>query len=540
MYKEIIDNLENQLSISELNNIKYKQLHLGIFSEPYLTFILNGQKTIESRFSKNKILPYNKISKDDIVIVKKSGGNIVAYFTIKKVLFFDLNTTSINEIKDKYNKQLCVDDSFWISKKSSNYVTLIIIDKLIKLKPFHINKKGMQTWIRLNPDFDTITINEIMQDTYFFYMLLELKRKLNDIESKSYLTMFIKGLAITVTYELAVCLEKCGILDKDTFFKQNMKKRVREERQWLHQDITNSKKMKDKIEKMGLNFDELVYDLNLIVKDGKILDMNFEQFGEYEDLDFWNSVFYLNEQVMETIFKVFDEKFKVEVSNSLFDITDKYLTTKILDNVKYKIDGIRYSYSSFKLFNKSKNLEINDKIFILYRYRLVSSIIMIDKIFKDNKLKVFVDPLFSLDFNNYLRKYRALVICILGNDLMKLNTLFSRTILNDINNKIDEKFFPLNRKMRDNIHYTIINIFSNEDLLFLDEMQYKYLNIIYNYFIDNTNLNIDDDDILMTNFLNCCREKGLTPEEIKENYENLYLEYYYTRDIDNQGRKSYV
>lgn len=82
-------------------------------------------------------------------MVKKSSRNVVAYFTIKKILFFDLKVISIDEIKDKYSKQLCVDDLFWASKKNSNYATLIFIDKLVKLKPFHINKKGMQTWIKL-------------------------------------------------------------------------------------------------------------------------------------------------------------------------------------------------------------------------------------------------------------------------------------------------------------------------------------------------------------------------------------------------------
>lgn len=533
MYDEILKNLEQQLPNSDIEKIKNKNIHLSIFSEPYLTYMLDGKKTVESRFSKKKIAPYNQIEKDDIVIVKKSSGNVIAYFTIKDVIFYDLSITPISDIKLKYNKALCVDDDFWDLKKYSNYATLIVIDKLVNLNPFSIKKKGMQTWIKLKPEFDTLTICEIMQDTYFFYMILELKRKLNDIESKSYLTMFIKGLAITFTYELSVCLEKCGILDKNTFFKPNMKKRVREERQWLHQDITNSRKMKNKISEMGLNFDELVYDLNLIVKDDKILDMNFEEFGEDQDLDFWNSVFYLNEQTMETIFKVFDEKFKIEISKPLYEVTNQYLTQKILNSVKCKIDGTRYSYSSFKLFSKSENLKIVDKVFILYRYRLVSSIIMIDKIFKGNELKVSIEPLFNLDFNKYLRKYRALVICIVGNDLMKMNTLFSKTILNAINDKIDEKFFPLNRKMRDNIHYSVINNFSDEDLLYLDEMQYAYLDIIYNYFIDNMNLNINDDDILMTNFLNCCKEKELTTEEIKANYEKLYLEYYYTGNINN-------
>lgn len=35
----------------------------------------------------------------------------------------------------------------------------------------------------------------------------------------------------------------------------------------------------------------------------------------------------------------------------------------------------------------------------------------------------------------------------------------------------------------------------------------------------------------MTNFLKCCRTKGLTTEEIKENYEKLYLKYYLTGKI---------
>lgn len=149
MYNEVFKNLEKQLIDNELEKIKNKNIHLGVFTEPYLTYMLEGKKTIESRFSKNKILPYNQINKNDIVIVKKSSGNVVAYFTIKEVIFYNLSITPISEIKAKYNEQLCVDENFWISKKSSNYATLIIIDNLVKLKPFHINKKGMQTWIKL-------------------------------------------------------------------------------------------------------------------------------------------------------------------------------------------------------------------------------------------------------------------------------------------------------------------------------------------------------------------------------------------------------
>ena len=150
MYDEIINNLKQQISNEELDELKNHNLHLGIFTEPYLTYMLDGKKTIESRFSKNKILPYNQICKDDIILVKKSSGDVLAYFTIKDILFFDLSKTKIDEIKFNYSKQLCVGEEFWKNKQNSNYATLMVIDKIVKLNPFHINKRGMQTWIKLN------------------------------------------------------------------------------------------------------------------------------------------------------------------------------------------------------------------------------------------------------------------------------------------------------------------------------------------------------------------------------------------------------
>lgn len=141
--------MHKQLTESEFAKLANKTWHLGIFTEPVLSYMMEGQKTIESRFSKNKIAPYEKIDKSDIVLIKRSGGDIIGYLTIKDVLFFDLNITSISSIKEKYNEYLCVDETFWEQKKNSNYATLIIIDKVTKLKPFKINKKGMQTWIIL-------------------------------------------------------------------------------------------------------------------------------------------------------------------------------------------------------------------------------------------------------------------------------------------------------------------------------------------------------------------------------------------------------
>lgn len=150
MRDEILNNLKLQLNKDEFEMIKSKNIHLGVFNEPCLSFMLEGKKTIESRISKKRIAPYKRINKDDIVVVKKSGGGVVAYFTIKEVKYIDLKEVSINDVKDKYNKELFVSDEFWMEKEDSSYATLMFIEKLVKLESFKINKKGMQTWIVLD------------------------------------------------------------------------------------------------------------------------------------------------------------------------------------------------------------------------------------------------------------------------------------------------------------------------------------------------------------------------------------------------------
>ena len=151
LYNDIIKQLEQQLSDETYQRIKNSKMHLGIFSQPFLTLMLDGKKTIESRFSKNKIAPFDKISKYDIVIVKESSKKIVALFTVKEVLQFTMKDTSVHSLKEKYNNEILADNQFWNNKeKTSNYATLIKIGELIKLKPFPINKVGMQSWIVLN------------------------------------------------------------------------------------------------------------------------------------------------------------------------------------------------------------------------------------------------------------------------------------------------------------------------------------------------------------------------------------------------------
>src|SRR3954451_15221383 len=73
-------------------------LHLAIFRAPYLDLILAGKKTIESRFSVNRIAPYEVAEHDDLVLLKRSPGPITALCLQAKPIYNHLDPESSREI----------------------------------------------------------------------------------------------------------------------------------------------------------------------------------------------------------------------------------------------------------------------------------------------------------------------------------------------------------------------------------------------------------------------------------------------------------
>ncbi len=123
-------------------------VHIAIMDKNTIDMILNGEKTIESRFSKNKISPFNKVAVGETVYLKESGKDIIASFDIEKVVFYDnLTSDKVELISSKYNNQINAQDSYWSHKLNSNYGTLMWINNVKKIKPIKISKKGRQGFV---------------------------------------------------------------------------------------------------------------------------------------------------------------------------------------------------------------------------------------------------------------------------------------------------------------------------------------------------------------------------------------------------------
>ena len=48
-------------------------LHIAVFAEPFISLVLEGRKTIESRFGRTRCAPFDQVRAGDIIMMAASG-----------------------------------------------------------------------------------------------------------------------------------------------------------------------------------------------------------------------------------------------------------------------------------------------------------------------------------------------------------------------------------------------------------------------------------------------------------------------------------
>lgn len=205
----------------------------------------------------------------------------------------------------------------------------------------------------------------------------------------------------------------------------------------------------------------------------------------------------------------------------IYDMIDDFLND-LARRMEQKFTSERYSYSVYKMFSKADSLEDIDKILILYRYRMVTSAIRIGNEVPD--FNICIGETNILDLKAFMRKYRAVLICIMGAELRVMNTKFAQGIQTDIQNKIgDGDFWKINRKLRNNVHYKKTERLTESEINTLDKFQLIYFEVISDHFKRNIFIDIDRECKKMTRFSEACGRKGLSKSDIDK----------YCSDIEN-------
>lgn len=109
--------------------------------------IASGQKTIESRWYKNRIAPWNQIVVGETVYFKDSGGPVCLRAAVSEVLQFpDLAPDRVWQLLELYGLSLGISrvdrDLYYERFKDKRYCVLMRLQGAEMIEPFAINKNG--------------------------------------------------------------------------------------------------------------------------------------------------------------------------------------------------------------------------------------------------------------------------------------------------------------------------------------------------------------------------------------------------------------
>ena len=126
-------------------------VHLAVLWEPFLSYILDGSKTVESRFSRHRIAPYQAVERGDVVLLKKTAArSISAVCMVSGVWFYQLDAASLAEIKRGFSRALRADGaSFWHHRSKAQYATLMRIKDVHVTPAIGLRKRDRRGWVVL-------------------------------------------------------------------------------------------------------------------------------------------------------------------------------------------------------------------------------------------------------------------------------------------------------------------------------------------------------------------------------------------------------
>ena len=129
-------------------DVNCSQLHVAIFNEPYLTYILEGKKTVESRFSFVRCAPYEKVFAGDFILLKKAGGPVSGLCRADAAWFYKVDRKTLGEIRKEFAERICpADPGFWSDREGTLFATLISLTDVRRVQDFKIGKRDRRGWV---------------------------------------------------------------------------------------------------------------------------------------------------------------------------------------------------------------------------------------------------------------------------------------------------------------------------------------------------------------------------------------------------------
>lgn len=130
-------------------------VHLAVMQEPFLGLVEQGEKTIESRWSRHRIPPFRAIDAGDLIVFKRSSGPITGLSQTRLILDGPVHgAEGVREFLAEYGARLCLPatDENVMRLASTHYMTLCFLGAFHPIpegRMIRCNKPDRRGWVPL-------------------------------------------------------------------------------------------------------------------------------------------------------------------------------------------------------------------------------------------------------------------------------------------------------------------------------------------------------------------------------------------------------
>jgi hypothetical protein len=118
---------------------------------PYLRALLDSRKTIESRFTRHRVAPFEQVTSGDVVFFKPAAAPVVAAGFVTDALHIQLADVPLTEVARRFGEAIApADQSFWTDRAGAKFATLLTMGEVIPIPPMSIVKRDRRGWVVLN------------------------------------------------------------------------------------------------------------------------------------------------------------------------------------------------------------------------------------------------------------------------------------------------------------------------------------------------------------------------------------------------------
>jgi hypothetical protein len=115
--------------------------HIVELGKEQITKLLKGTKTIEPKFMKEKMPPYDCICEEDTIYFRAKDGYAIAKASVTKVEnYCNLTPDKVIQLINENKEALCPNDRLVEKAMQSKFGTFVWVNQLQEIRPFRIKR----------------------------------------------------------------------------------------------------------------------------------------------------------------------------------------------------------------------------------------------------------------------------------------------------------------------------------------------------------------------------------------------------------------